>query len=178
MYLRVSVKSNFAVSLKFVRQSSAQENFSFFLTLLSPGMYFATYDTQKLGLNILKLLMSNIAAQNQGVLSASRPITRWVLLGVAIVRLFLWSITWKWAIAADTKWPTARQSVVFFKMFVWTVLLKHRWGFYLISSTAAPFITGFSASLNFFELLVLQKPASVVLHSLKEQIWSREWAIS
>lgn len=42
----------------------------------------------------------------------------------------------------------AWQSVVFFKMFVWTVLLKCRWGFHLISSTAAPFLKGFSASLS------------------------------
>lgn len=46
-----------------------------------------TKDIQRLSLNILKFLVSDIAAQNQGVLSSSCPITRWILLGVAIVRL-------------------------------------------------------------------------------------------
>jgi len=62
----------------------------------------------------------------------------------------------------------AKKSVVFFKMFVLRVLMKHRRGFYLTSSPAALFLTGFSASLNFTEPVVLQKPASVVLHLLKE----------
>jgi len=62
-----------------------------------------TKDIQKLSVNILKFLVSNIAGQNQGALSSSCPIARWILLGVAIVRLFLWSIAWKPAITADTE---------------------------------------------------------------------------
>lgn len=63
---------------------------------------------QKLGLNILKFLVSNVAAQNQGALSSSCPIMRW-LLGVTLVRLFLWSVTWKPAIPAGTECPADNQ---------------------------------------------------------------------
>lgn len=180
MYLRVSVKSIFPVLLKSVRQWSAQGNFMLYPL---PNSSFSldifcslTKVIQKLGLNILKFLVSNVAAQNQGALSSSCPITRWIL-GAALVRLFLWSVTWKPAIPAGTECP-ADSRLFSCKYLSGQCYWNIGKGFISCLPLLLLFLTGFSASLTIFEPTVLQKPASVVLHLLKEQIWLREWAIS
>lgn len=131
---------------------------------------------QKLGLNIMKLLMSNVAAQNQGALSSSCLIIRWIL-EAALVRLFLWSITWKPAIPAGTECPADSQlfsSKYLSGQCYWNV----GEGFISCLLLLLLFLTGFSASLTIFEPAVWQKPSSVILHLLKEQMWLKEWAIS